>query len=141
MPVAAWSTGSQLVALNYQTGDEPYQVNFGKFNENGRCGYVLKPGYMIHDAVKEPKNNAIRITINAISASHLPKPKGIQTGEIVDPFLLLKVIGPLPEDYQEHRTQTVGNNGFNPVWNQVGRLYCMSLRLHACICCRVVVPS
>ena len=141
MPVAAWSTGSQLVAMNYQTGDEPYQVNFGKFNENGRCGYVLKPGYMIHDAVKEPKNNAIRITINAISASHLPKPKGIQTGEIVDPFLLLKVIGPMPEDYQEHRTQTVGNNGLNPVWNQVCTVGILHVAAAACICCRVVVPS
>jgi len=119
MPVAAWSSGSQLVALNYQTGDEPYQINFGKFNENGRCGYVLKPGYMIHDAVKEPTNNAIRIHINVIAASHLPKPKGVQKGEIIDPFLMLKIIGPQPGDCQEYRTQTVNDNGLNPLWNEV----------------------
>jgi hypothetical protein len=32
-----------MVALNYQTGDLPYHINFGKFLENGSTGYVLKP--------------------------------------------------------------------------------------------------
>eukprot|EP01034_Spumella_vulgaris_P023871 gene23871-30147_t len=29
MPTAAWAAGNQLVALNYQTGDLAYHVNFG----------------------------------------------------------------------------------------------------------------
>lgn len=47
IPVPAWAAGSQLVAMNYQTGDLAYHINFGKFLENGRAGYLLKPDYMI----------------------------------------------------------------------------------------------
>ena len=57
-------------------------MNFGKFIENGSCGYVLKPDYMIRDDVSEPKNNSVRITVNVISANHLPKPGGAQKGLI-----------------------------------------------------------
>lgn len=34
------------VALNYQTGTYPMQVNQGLFQDNGFCGYVLKPQFM-----------------------------------------------------------------------------------------------
>ena len=54
-PVAGWSAGNQVVALNYQTPDESMQINLGKFRENGRCGYVLKPSCMLDDtAVPSP---------------------------------------------------------------------------------------
>lgn len=45
-PVNAWASGCQLVALNFQTGDLPMQLNYGKFTENGNTGFVLKPPYM-----------------------------------------------------------------------------------------------
>lgn len=44
-PVFFWAFGIQLVALNYQTYDLPLAINTGMFEENGSCGYVLKPGY------------------------------------------------------------------------------------------------
>lgn len=43
-PVFFWAFGIQLVALNYQTDDSPLAINTGMFEENGSCGYVLKPG-------------------------------------------------------------------------------------------------
>lgn len=43
-PVFFWAFGIQLVALNYQTDDLPLSINTGMFEENGSCGYVLKPG-------------------------------------------------------------------------------------------------
>ena len=43
-PVFFWAFGIQLVALNYQTDDIPLAINTGMFEENGSCGYVLKPG-------------------------------------------------------------------------------------------------
>lgn len=46
-PVFFWAFGIQLVALNYQTDDIPLAINTGMFEENGSCGYVLKPGNMI----------------------------------------------------------------------------------------------
>ena len=117
-PVTPWATGSQLVALNYQTGDLPYHINFGKFLENGSTGYVLKPDYMIHPTVPEP-TKGIRLILNVISASHLPKPGGAQKGEIIDPFVVVHLTGPSIADSFEVRTRTVNDNGFNPVWNQV----------------------
>jgi hypothetical protein len=43
-PMPFWLAGVQMVALNYQTLDKHVLVNEGLFsNENGRCGYVLKP--------------------------------------------------------------------------------------------------
>ena len=39
------------VALNYQTGGLAMDLNTAKFNNNGRCGYILKPAVM-----RESKN-------------------------------------------------------------------------------------
>ncbi len=35
-----------LVALNYQKPDDPMMINSGFFNNNGNCGYVLKPDFL-----------------------------------------------------------------------------------------------
>ena len=35
-----------MVSLNYQTSDLPMQLNQGKFEYNGNCGYLLKPEFM-----------------------------------------------------------------------------------------------
>jgi phosphatidylinositol phospholipase C, gamma-1 len=44
-----WNVGSQMVALNYQTGDKFMQLNQSKFRENGNCGYLLKPDFMFNE--------------------------------------------------------------------------------------------
>jgi len=36
-----WNTGCQMVALNFQTPDLAMQLNQGKFEYNGNCGYVV----------------------------------------------------------------------------------------------------
>jgi len=36
-----WNTGCQMVALNFQTPDLAMQLNQGKFEYNGNCGYVF----------------------------------------------------------------------------------------------------
>ncbi len=41
-----WNLGCQMVALNYQTDGTSMQLNEGKFRQNGRCGYVLKPAFL-----------------------------------------------------------------------------------------------
>ena len=46
MPQIFWNAGCQLVALNFQTVDLPMQLNQAKFEYNGNCGYLLKPGFM-----------------------------------------------------------------------------------------------
>ena len=34
------------VALNMQTPGSKMDYNLGKFQQNGNCGYILKPGIM-----------------------------------------------------------------------------------------------
>lgn len=54
-PQAYWNVGSQLVSLNYQTiTSVPMQLNLGKFEVNGRSGYVLKPPPMTNDKSFNP---------------------------------------------------------------------------------------
>ena len=60
-PHIFWSCGCQLVALNYQTFgnrhlnygfhkyffiDRGMQLNTAMFQDNGGCGYILKPEYL-----------------------------------------------------------------------------------------------
>lgn len=46
LPQIFWNAGSQMVALNFQTCDLAMQLNQGKFEYNGNCGYLLKPDFM-----------------------------------------------------------------------------------------------
>ncbi|KAL1439330.1 hypothetical protein MTO96_010351 [Rhipicephalus appendiculatus] len=45
-PVTFWAFGLQMVALNYQTEDTGLHINTAMFEQNGSCGYVLKPSAM-----------------------------------------------------------------------------------------------
>ncbi|XP_065908200.1 1-phosphatidylinositol 4,5-bisphosphate phosphodiesterase beta-4-like isoform X2 [Dysidea avara] len=51
LPDWYWSAGCQIVALNYQTPDLPMQLNFAKFEQNLKCGYILKPSILQHAKV------------------------------------------------------------------------------------------
>ncbi|XP_066957865.1 1-phosphatidylinositol 4,5-bisphosphate phosphodiesterase delta-4-like isoform X5 [Macrobrachium rosenbergii] len=118
-PYPFWSVGCQIVALNMQTEDKANFYNDALFRSNGNCGYVLKPDILLK---KEPYNplelsdrytKIVRVTI--LSGQHLPN--SAKKGDIVDPYVQLKVRGH-PLDKQKQRTKVVKNNGFNPVWNE-----------------------
>lgn len=79
-PIIAWSAGNQLVALNYQTLDMPMLVNHGMFMQNGSCGYVLKPEYML-DSSKLP-TPPITLRVHVISGHQLPRPVGLSMAEV-----------------------------------------------------------
>lgn len=78
-PCPPWAAGNQLVALNYQTPCVQMHLNDSKFRENGGCGYVLKPFYMLNPVM--PKSG-FRLVVNVISAQRLPKPEGETKGEV-----------------------------------------------------------
>ncbi len=80
-PCPPWSAGNQLVALNYQTPCVQMHLNDAKFRENGGCGYVLKPGYMLPGGAM-PKAG-YRLVVHVISGQRLPKPEGETKGEVV----------------------------------------------------------
>src|SRR5690348_6822145 len=46
-PINAWNCGIQMVALNYERDDSIMSLLYGKFIDNGGCGYILKPEYLI----------------------------------------------------------------------------------------------
>ncbi|OQR69737.1 1-phosphatidylinositol 4 [Tropilaelaps mercedesae] len=53
-----------------------------------------------------------------ISGQHIPKPDEALEGEVVDPYVVLKIVGH-PSDSRTVKTEFVKNNGFNPHWNKM----------------------
>ena len=120
-PSPAWAAGNQMVALNYQTNDLHKHLNMGKYRQNGKCGYVLKPAYMlsVQSGLSAPRpTRPIRFTLHVISGQYIPKPGGKKSGEIIDPYVHIHIHG-LEEDTQEDKTKIINNNGFNPVWDEI----------------------
>jgi hypothetical protein len=121
-PVPAWNCGAQVVALNYQTGSEPMWLNLGKFQDNGACGYILKPKFLIEDGTSydpSTKGKPVKtLEVTVISAFQLPKVSGKEQkskGEVIDPYISVSITG-LDVDDKRAKTKTIKNNGFNPIW-------------------------
>ncbi|XP_064466965.1 1-phosphatidylinositol 4,5-bisphosphate phosphodiesterase gamma-1-like isoform X2 [Ornithodoros turicata] len=118
-PVHLWNCGCQMVALNYQTPDRPMQLNEGRFLQNGRSGYVLRPEFM-HDDSYDPYDRTtltnvhpITLSLKLIAGRHLMK-----SGRgIVSPFVEVEIIG-ADFDNSRYKTGTIPDNGLNPVWNE-----------------------
>ncbi|CAG5115736.1 unnamed protein product, partial [Candidula unifasciata] len=108
-PVPMWNHGCQIVALNYQTGGEPMQLNHGRFLDNGGVGYILKPSFLMSGEFIAAKDGEI------ISGYQIPKPNDSTKGEVIDPFVKIEMFG-VPSDVAEYRTKVIENNGFNPRW-------------------------
>ncbi|XP_019388169.1 PREDICTED: 1-phosphatidylinositol 4,5-bisphosphate phosphodiesterase eta-1 isoform X2 [Crocodylus porosus] len=125
-PLPYWTTGCQLVALNYQSDGRMMQLNQAKFRMNGNCGYVLKPQQICKGTFNPfsadplPANPKKQLILKIISGQQLPKPPDSMLGdrgEIIDPFVEVEIIG-LPVDCCKDQTRVVDDNGFNPVWEE-----------------------
>ena len=114
-PMIGWAMGSQMVSLNQQTPDLFLRLYRGRFRENGSCGYVLKPEYLLSRTASPGR---ARITLNILGAHQLPKPLNSTQGEIIDPYVVASIHG-APGDKARYQTKTVLDNGFNPQWNEV----------------------
>ena len=119
-PLLAWSTGCQMVALNFQTQDAFLRLNDGRFRENGNCGYVLKPSaLMVRDDGALKSSRPMKLSVRVLSGSCLPKPKGVRQGECIDPYVkvaIYDVYNREKEIITEHVTSVVRMNGFFPIW-------------------------
>uniref|UniRef100_A0A8C5QKT2 Phosphoinositide phospholipase C n=1 Tax=Leptobrachium leishanense TaxID=445787 RepID=A0A8C5QKT2_9ANUR len=120
--VDMWNAGCQIVALNFQTPGPEMDIYQGLFQQNGFCGYVLKP-----DFHRQPEANAKsaqdgewwtprKLQIKVISGQQLPKVNK-KKSSIVDPFVTIEIHG-VEHDVEKKRTKVINNNGFNPVWNE-----------------------
>ncbi|KAJ8341767.1 hypothetical protein SKAU_G00340580 [Synaphobranchus kaupii] len=120
MPQIFWNAGCQMVSLNFQTPDLALQLNQGKYEYNGSCGYLLKPDFMrrpdrMFDPFSEtPVDGVIAATcsVQVISGQFLSDKK-IGTYVEVDMYGL-----PTDTIRKEFRTRMVLNNGLNPVYNE-----------------------
>nr|XP_033773399.1 1-phosphatidylinositol 4,5-bisphosphate phosphodiesterase delta-3 isoform X2 [Geotrypetes seraphini]XP_033773400.1 1-phosphatidylinositol 4,5-bisphosphate phosphodiesterase delta-3 isoform X2 [Geotrypetes seraphini] len=124
-PQEMWNTGSQLVALNFQTPGYEMDLNQGRFLENGQCGYILKPKFMREtgtvfdpDYPSRGSSHDMKIlTVRVISAQQLPKLNKEKKNSIVDPLVHLEIYGVSIDSAKKH-TKYILNNGFNPMWNE-----------------------
>ncbi|KAG1807342.1 PLC-like phosphodiesterase [Suillus subaureus] len=147
LPHRYWTAGAQLVAINWQTFDLGYMINHAMFQRNGRAGYVLKPlALRTHDKELLSRYTQHSLDIVVISAQQLPRPKDslgheIMDKSMVDPYVEVSIhIPDWPHASHHHsssspatpppsstgstgrllsrRTNSVKNNGFNPVWQE-----------------------
>ncbi|XP_041981500.1 1-phosphatidylinositol 4,5-bisphosphate phosphodiesterase isoform X1 [Aricia agestis] len=120
MPQVFWNAGCQMVSLNFQTSDLPMQLNQGKFEYNGNCGYLLKPDFMRRaDRSFDPFADApvdgviaAQCAVQVIAGQFLSDKK-------VGTYVEVDMYG-LPSDTirKEFRTRMVPANGLNPVYNE-----------------------
>lgn len=135
-PILSWEMGCQLVALNFQTDDSPMTINDGRFRENGRCGYVHKP--LSAFQTDKQSNFGTNLQIKVLSGSCLPKPYGESVGEVIDPYVIIRLHQAGRQDVKrepitkrlsstgkpdwletiERKTKSVRDNGFCPQWNE-----------------------
>ncbi|CAJ1056398.1 -phosphatidylinositol 4%2C5-bisphosphate phosphodiesterase zeta-1-like isoform X1 [Xyrichtys novacula] len=118
-PQEFWNVGSQLVALNFQSLGLAMDLNDGRFQDNGGCGYVLKPVVLMSSQKSfDPtcSQHGIKPThllLKVISGSNLPVPK---SGKALDPFVRVEIHG-TPSDSKRKSTQTVKGNSLSPYWD------------------------
>lgn len=122
-PVIFWAFGIQMVALNYQTEDSALHINTAMFEQNGRCGYVLKPSVMrdrTHmmyrrfnpwdkefDGLHSTQINLIVIAGQYVCQNNLTANVSVE----------VEMIG-IPVDCNKQKTKVVQRNALNPIWNE-----------------------
>jgi len=97
------------------------QILMGKFRDNGGCGYVLKPEFMLSDDFdpSEPSCEGldhVLITLRIIAARHLFKSGRTN---LSSPLVEVEILGASFDSGIKHRTKAINDNGFNPMWNEI----------------------
>ncbi|KAG8188386.1 hypothetical protein JTE90_019290 [Oedothorax gibbosus] len=124
-PLDYWCLGCQLVAMNYQTAGLMMDLYQGWFQQNGYCGYTLKPSFLRDPlclysgcSSKDPLPGVEPTILNLkiISAQQLPQPKGASAkASSIDPYVVVQIFG-MELDCAEARTRT--HEGHSPVFDE-----------------------
>ncbi|KAK0395976.1 hypothetical protein QR680_001514 [Steinernema hermaphroditum] len=120
-PVPMWNSACHMVALNYQTPDRSMQLNHGKFMANGRCGYVLKPAYLLNEHFRPELANMVTtshpidLTIHVVAGRHLARKDN--TKGMCSPLVEVEIIG-ADCDSRSVSTRAISSNGLCPIWSE-----------------------
>ncbi|KAB7496009.1 1-phosphatidylinositol 4,5-bisphosphate phosphodiesterase gamma-1 [Armadillidium nasatum] len=118
LPIPMWNHGCQMVSMNYQTGDRAMQVNEGRFLQNGRCGYVLRPKFQFDpnydpsDIDTLPSQSFLVLSLKILGARHLIK---LSRGNI-SPLVEVEILGCDYDNAPKYSTKVISENGLCPVW-------------------------
>uniref|UniRef100_A0A3Q3WU86 Phosphoinositide phospholipase C n=1 Tax=Mola mola TaxID=94237 RepID=A0A3Q3WU86_MOLML len=118
-PQEFWNVGAQLVALNFQSLGLPMDLNDGRFQDNGGCGYILKPAVLTFSqknfdpSCSQHSVKPTHLLLKVISGSNLPVPR---SGKSLDPFVRVEIHG-IPSDSCRKNTHSVKNNSLTPYWD------------------------
>lgn len=124
-PLNFGSYGIQMAAINYQSECfTASHVNAAMFEQNGRCGYVLKPKVM-HDSKHvlyrqfNPQEkrfdglNPIRLTVDLVSGQYC----SLFGSSRINVFVEIEIIG-IPPDSVKKKSIVINYNSLNPVWHE-----------------------
>ncbi|NXE89629.1 PLCZ1 phosphodiesterase, partial [Menura novaehollandiae] len=121
-PQEFWNVGCQMVALNFQTPGTQMELQDGKFQDNGGCGYVLKPEFLRDPNTRFTPHNVggyskpMSLSIRLISGHQLP-PSSLSKTNKADPLVQIEIYG-VPEDQAKKKSSVVKSNALNPKWNE-----------------------
>ncbi|XP_010140648.1 PREDICTED: 1-phosphatidylinositol 4,5-bisphosphate phosphodiesterase zeta-1-like, partial [Buceros rhinoceros silvestris] len=121
-PQEFWNVGCQMVALNFQTPGIQMELQNGKFQDNGGCGYILKPEFLRkHNSTFTPYNVGtysvpMCLSIRLISGHQLP-PSNMSKTNKADPKVQIEIYG-VPEDQAKKKSSVVRSNALNPRWDE-----------------------
>lgn len=125
-PIKFWNCGVQMTALNYQTPDRAMQINQAKFRQNRCSGYVLRPEFMFEannqdSCIKFDPYDAVTLdsptmylSLTIVSGRHLGR---TSSKGYVSPYVEIEIAG-VGVDQTKRKTNTIRDNGLNPVWNE-----------------------
>ncbi|GIL85730.1 hypothetical protein Vretimale_13167 [Volvox reticuliferus] len=107
-PMRAWVRGTSVAALNWQVWDKALWCNEAKFQDNGRCGYVLKPQWMRSPEAKLPQGNPRKLVVRVHSAH---KHQGGNCFVFKDDLFVKINIWGMPCDCSSRKTHTANDTG------------------------------
>ena len=68
----------------------------------------------------------LRLYVEILSGQHIPRPNNSQAGEVIDPYVEVRIRGH-QDDYDypgnKQETKSVRNNGFSPSWREKFEFY------------------
>ncbi|XP_051890127.1 1-phosphatidylinositol 4,5-bisphosphate phosphodiesterase zeta-1-like [Pristis pectinata] len=113
-PHEFWNVGCHMVSLNYEAPGLGMDLSRGKFQDNGGCGYVLKPHFMNNGSKFDPLSSKhdfepMIALIQIISGHHLPVCRA-QSNISIDPCVRVEIYG-VPTDSAIQQTKVLPSAG------------------------------